>query len=197
MGEMGRAICTVLCSLIITMRDSHLRSGSRSQWHRQGSGVVVLIWLHIQITWGVWTRPAFRRALEFWSRSWRWTGHQLLGLMWEEPVFPAAIGVNLIVAVQSLSRVGLFATPWTVAHQVPLFSSVHGISQARIMEWVDISFSRGSFPHRDWTHISCINRQILYCWATREAPRSQRGCFNLTELQLQKQPKNNMKGKQC
>jgi len=33
------------------------------------------------------------------------------------------------------------ATPWTVAHPG---SSVHGISQARILEWVAISFSRGS-----------------------------------------------------
>ena len=31
------------------------------------------------------------------------------------------------------------ATPWIIAHQVPL-SSVHGISQARILEWVAISF---------------------------------------------------------
>ena len=50
-----------------------------------------------------------------------------------------------------------------------LGSSVHGISQARILEWVAISFSRGSLWLRDWTHISCIGRQILYCWATREA----------------------------
>ena len=35
-------------------------------------------------------------------------------------------------------------------------SSVHGISQARILEWVAISFSRGSSRLRDRTHISCI-----------------------------------------
>ena len=46
---------------------------------------------------------------------------------------------------------------------------VHGISQARILEWVAISFSRGSFWPRDWTHISYIGRWILYHWATREA----------------------------
>ena len=34
--------------------------------------------------------------------------------------------------------------------------SVHGISQARILEWVTISFSRGSFCPRDQTHISCV-----------------------------------------
>ena len=33
-------------------------------------------------------------------------------------------------------------------------SSLHGISQSRILEWVAISFSRGSFPLRDWTAVS-------------------------------------------
>ena len=46
-------------------------------------------------------------------------------------------------------------------------SSVHGILQARILEWVVISFSRGSSQPRDWTYISCTSRQILYHWATR------------------------------
>ena len=35
-----------------------------------------------------------------------------------------------------------------------------------------ISFSRGSSPPRDWTCISCIGWQIIYHWATREAPIS-------------------------
>ena len=35
--------------------------------------------------------------------------------------------------------------------------SVHGISQARILEWVAISFSRGSSQPRNQTHISCIS----------------------------------------
>ena len=34
--------------------------------------------------------------------------------------------------------------------------SVRGISQARILEWVAISFSRGSSQPRDATHVSCI-----------------------------------------
>ena len=41
---------------------------------------------------------------------------------------------------KSLSPVRLFATPWTIYS--PLGSSVHGILQARILEWVAISFSR-------------------------------------------------------
>ena len=49
----------------------------------------------------------------------------------------------------------------------PQGSSVHGISQARILEWVAISFCRGSSWPRDRTGISCIARQILYTWVTR------------------------------
>ena len=52
---------------------------------------------------------------------------------------------------------------WTVAH------SVHGSSQARILEWVAISFSRGSSWPRDRTCVSCTGRRILYHWGTREA----------------------------
>ena len=50
-------------------------------------------------------------------------------------------------------------------------SSVHGIFQARVLEWVAISYSRGSFWSRDRTRVSCISclgRRILYHWATWE-----------------------------
>ena len=48
----------------------------------------------------------------------------------------------------------------------PPGSSVHGISQARTLEWAAISFSRGSSRLGDGTCISRINRWILYHWAT-------------------------------
>ena len=51
----------------------------------------------------------------------------------------------------------------------PPGSSVRGIPQARILEWIAISFTRGSFPPRDRTYVSCISRQVLYHRATREA----------------------------
>ena len=57
----------------------------------------------------------------------------------------------------------------TLLRPLELGSSVHGISQARILEWVSISFSRGSSRPRDRTSMSCVDRQILYHWATREA----------------------------
>ena len=50
----------------------------------------------------------------------------------------------------------------------PLGCSVHGIFQARILEQVAISFSRGSSRPWDRTCISCIGRWILCHWATRE-----------------------------
>ena len=43
----------------------------------------------------------------------------------------------------------------------PSGSSVHGISQARILDWVAISCSSGSAQLRDQTCISCIDRWIL------------------------------------
>ena len=39
----------------------------------------------------------------------------------------------------------------------PPGSSIHGIFQARILEWVAISFCRGVFPNREQAHISCIS----------------------------------------
>ena len=46
---------------------------------------------------------------------------------------------------------------------------VHGIPQARILEWIVISSSRGSSQSRNQTLISCTGRQVLYHWANREA----------------------------
>ena len=53
---------------------------------------------------------------------------------------------KICLLAQSLSHVWLFATPW----------SVHGILQARTMEWIAIPFSRGAFWPRDQSRISCI-----------------------------------------
>ena len=49
-------------------------------------------------------------------------------------------------------------------------SSVHGIFQARVLEWIAISFSRGSSQPRDQTQVSCIAGGCFTIRATREAP---------------------------
>ena len=67
------------------------------------------------------------------------------------------------VCVCSVGRVQLFATPRTGVHKAPL--PMEYLRQARILEWVAISFSRGSFRSRDQTRISCVScicRRILY-----------------------------------
>ena len=51
----------------------------------------------------------------------------------------------------------------------PRSTSLRGILWARILEQIAISFSRGSSPPRDRTHVSCTGRWILYHQSTREA----------------------------
>ena len=61
---------------------------------------------------------------------------------------------------KSLSHVWLFVTPWTV---------VHGILQARILEWVAFPFSGGSSLLQDQTQVSRIASRFFTTWATKEA----------------------------
>ena len=68
-------------------------------------------------------------------------------------------------------------------------SSVHGILQARRLEWIAISFSRGSSQPRDWTRVSRIGRQLLYPWPTWESLclsvfYLSKADFNFTLIQL-------------
>ena len=70
--------------------------------------------------------------------------------------------------VKSLSRVQLFETPWTVAYHAP---PSMGFFQARVLEWVAISFSRGSSQPRDWTWVTRIVGRRFTVWVTKEAQR--------------------------
>ena len=66
------------------------------------------------------------------------------------------------LCAQLLSHVRHFCDPMDCS--LP-GSSVHGILQAKILEWVAISFSRGSSQPRDQTHVSCVSGigwQILF-----------------------------------
>ena len=47
-------------------------------------------------------------------------------------------------------------------------SSVPGILQARILQWVAVLFFRGSPQPRDWTWVSCVVGRFFTIWATRE-----------------------------
>ena len=51
----------------------------------------------------------------------------------------------------------------------PMDYTVHGIFQARLLEWVAVPFSRGSSQPRDQTQVSDIAGEFFTRWATREA----------------------------
>ena len=61
-----------------------------------------------------------------------------------------------------LSHVRLFGNLMDCS---PPDSSIHGILQARILEWVAISFFRGSSWPRDQTQVSCIAGRFFIIWA--------------------------------
>ena len=74
----------------------------------------------------------------------------------------------------------------------PPGSSVHGILQARILEWFAISSSRGSSQPRGWTRVSQVSgagRQIIYHWATWEA-QSLPSLFRIDSASTHAQPWN-------
>ena len=78
------------------------------------------------------------------------------------------VNINLSMCVCMLSH---FSGNWLCNPMdcSPPGSSVHGILQARIPEWVAMPSSRGSSQPRDWTwtcgsYVACVGRQVLYHW---------------------------------
>ena len=103
--------------------------------------------LRSQSVWLYWN-------IHFWLRFWR-------------KLVPVLVsGSNSVSFCHMWTK--LFQLCWILCDPVdcrPPISSVHGILQARILERITMSFSRGSSRPRDQTHISCIScigRQILY-----------------------------------
>ena len=72
----------------------------------------------------------------------------------------------MCVCTQSLSHGPTFCGPLDCS--LP-GSSVHGLLQVRILEWVAIPYSRESSLSRDHTHVSCIADRFFIHWATWEA----------------------------
>jgi len=60
--------------------------------------------------------------------------------------------------------------------------SVHGILQARILEWVAIPFPRGSSRPRNQTHVSCIAGKFFTIWAIREAPMNLKTMYYMLDI---------------
>ena len=92
-------------------------------------------------------------------RGFRPNSYPLPGLRTSWPPLRAAVSwSHYFVVVYSLSCVRLFCDPMDCS---PPESFVHGIFQARILEWVVISFSRGSSWPRDQICIFCITGRFF------------------------------------
>ena len=65
----------------------------------------------------------------------------------------------------------------------PMDFTVHGILQARILEWVDFPFARGFSHPRDWTRVFCIVGGFFTIWAMREAPIGYEGNSNQNHME--------------
>ena len=88
--------------------------------------------------------------------------------------------IVLTICTYACSFTQLCPTLWDPMDCRPPGSSVHGISQARILEWVAISSSRGSSRPRDQTHVSCLAGRFF----TTELPGKPRWDSNLPKSSL-------------
>ena len=102
------------------------------------------------------------------SGSWWWTGRPgVLRFMGSQRV--RHDWVTDLIWSEYVPLTQLSLTLYNLMDCGPSGSSVHGISQTRILEWVAISFTRGSSWPRGWTWVSCIAGRFFTIWATREA----------------------------
>ena len=99
----------------------------------------------------------------------------LMGIAWIYSCFQ----IHRTWELHELIHIFIFIKSLLISHLCPSLchpmdcslqgSSVHVFLQARILEWVAVSFSRRSPWPRDLTQVSCIAGKFLTNWATREA----------------------------
>ena len=111
-------------------------------------------------TWNTFEVFLLPRCTMLWLLSMKTSWEMELTFQMNYESHQSSFGCSVHVCVLScFSPVWIFATPWTVGFQAPLFF------QARILEWVAMPSSRGSSWPRDRTHVSyasCIGRKVLY-----------------------------------
>ena len=154
------------------------RSDSGKDWRQERRRGQRMRWLDgiTEWTWawasfGCWSWTGSHGVLR--SRGSQRVGHDwVTELNWTEAVL---ITVNIISELLRKLKTDLLSVQWLVTSVVPnslwlyglwpIVSSVLGILQARILEWVAMPSYRGSSWPRDWIHISyvsCIGRWLLY-----------------------------------
>ena len=98
--------------------------------------------------------------------SWLWS---LSAMILEPKKIKSVTSVWILIKVK-VSIAQSCLTLWDSVDCSFLGSSVHGILQVRILEWVAIPFSRGSSQSRDWTWVSITGR-FFTTWVRREENR--------------------------
>ena len=116
--------------------------------------------------WGSWHRWVPRGYFECFRVHWF-----LQGLLTGAPLEKSTRSIysNIFLTQYSITAVGVCVCLVTQSCPTPgdpmncnsPGSSVHGIFLARILEWVAIPSSRGSFQPRDWTWLSCIEGRFF------------------------------------
>ena len=114
------------------------------------------------------------------SRSWWWTGRPSMLPPWWHKELDMTEWLNWYV----LNNDGwIISLPWlSTLHIFLASSSVHGILQARILEWVAIPFFKRSSQPRDQMWVSCIAGGFFTIWALREACRFLRWLVNMNRI---------------
>ena len=105
-------------------------------------------------------------------------------LKWLSSSSSSYLKLKVVVAILVHGHVRLF---WDLMYCNPPGSSLHGISLARILEWVAISISKGFSQPRGRSCISCtscIGRKILYHWAIRKSYNLNLGYVDYMKLYL-------------
>ena len=124
----------------------------------------------VRFCWGYWLETEWEK---YWYsksiKSWRGKQH-LIKYLWHNKGGSTYIHIYLKDNIRVKLLDQLCPTLCDPLDCSPPGSSVHGILQARILEWVAIFFSRGSSWPRDQTQVSRIAGRLFTIWATSEAP---------------------------
>ena len=152
---------------------SNSRKQWQPQWQQKRFGERMVLWTLLFLKSPTYLAIVPTSALSITSSRWL-QPHQDCA-QWARPPQTAMSACKAAQSCLTLWPYGLCSPPG---------SSVCGILQARIQEWVAISSPRGSSWLRDCTHISyvsCIGRLVLYHGTTVEAPNCN-NCIYLLQL---------------
>ena len=137
-----------------------------NKWSFLQKGLPRSNWLSFK-GWVVWKL----QSLLFFAESGRMLNEYMMGLLSlaERQTYNPCVTCPVLYKWAMHAACSVASVLWDPKDCSLPGSSVHGILQARILEWVSMPSSRGSSRLRDRTRLSCvywIGRCIVYCWDT-------------------------------